>query len=44
MCTYAFSPFTITGRGEYKTLAEHQADLKREFCKDKGDKDNKGKK
>ena len=35
MCTYSFSPyFTITGRGEYKTLAEHQADLKREFCKD----------
>lgn len=35
VCTYSFSPhFTITGRGEYKTLAEHQADLKREFCKD----------
>lgn len=34
VCTYSFSPyFTITGRGEYKTLAEHQADLKREFGK-----------
>jgi len=35
VCTYSFSPhFAITGRGEYKTLAEHQADLKREFCED----------
>lgn len=39
ICTYSFSPyFTITGRGKYKTLAEHQADLKREFCNnEKGD-------